>query len=136
MSEREKKRIDFYVLIRALIAWAVCAFALLACASVLYAAEGTNLSTMGYASSIISFLAAAAFGAAAGRGKGKGAFAIGLGAGILLTGALLLIGFMAGGRLNGSAVLSTSSFTVAGSLLGAVLFAKGRRKRRVTRRKA
>ena len=121
MSEQEKKRIDLSLFARALAAWSVCAFALLACASILYAAEGTNLSTMGYASSIISFLAAVAAGSAAGLKQRKKRLLTGMISAFFLTAFLLLIGFLIKGKLNGSAVLSMGSFTLAGCLLGAIL---------------
>ena len=127
MSEQEKKRIDLSLFARALAAWSVCAFALLACASILYAADGTNLSTMGYASSIISFFAAVAAGIAAGSRCRKQRLQAGLISAFFLIALLLLIGFLVKGKLNGSAVLSMCSFTIAGCLLGAILPVRKRR---------
>ena len=127
MSEQERKRVDLSLFARALAAWGVCAFALLACASILYAKDGTKLSTMGYESSIISFLAAVAAGGAAGLKQRKHRLLTGLFCAFFLTACLLLIGFLIKGRLNGSAVLSMCSFTLAGCLLGAILPARRKR---------
>ena len=127
MSEKEKKRIDLTLFARTLAAWSVCAFALLGCASALYAADGTNLSTMGYASSIISFLAAAAAGIAAGSRNRKRRFLTGLISAFFLIALFLLIGFLIKGKLNGSAVLSMCSFTITGCMLGALIPARKKR---------
>jgi len=135
LSEQRKDRIDLFIFLRAFCLWGICALALLICAAVLYAAEGTNLSSMGYASSVISFLSAVAAGTAVRREKGKSTILLGLTVGAFLTGLLLLIGFMIAGKLNGSAVLSTVSFTVAGCLLGAILpFGRMRKKKRFRRK--
>ena len=127
MSEQEKKRIDLSLFVRMLAAWGLCAFALLACASALYAAERTNLSTMGYASSLISFMAAAAAGIAAGSKNRKQRLLVGLISAFFLIAVLLIIGLLIKGRLNGSAVLSMCCFTITGCLLGALIPAKRRR---------
>ena len=111
MSEQEKKRIDLSLFVRMLASWSLCAFALLACASALYAAERTNLSTMGYASSLISFIR----------------LLVGLISAFFLIAVLLIIGLLIKGRLNGSAVLSMCCFTITGCLLGALIPAKRRR---------
>ena len=118
------------VFLRALAAWAVCAAALLLCASALFAAGVGDMSSMGYISSLISFISAICAGicikAVRGRGVWKGALF-----GAALCALLLLTGFIAGGGLDGSAALSAASFTLAGSLVGSVLPAgQGRGKKR------
>lgn len=128
VSQKEK-RFDFRFLLRAVLAWLLCAALLLLCAAVFYAADGASLSTMGYAGSAISFLAALAAGAgAAGKEKDRRFFAALLSA-LLLCAVLLLTGYLIAGRLDRSAVLSVVSFTLSGGFAGA-LFPGDRRRRR------
>ena len=136
MSEKEKRTWEYSFLPRALIAWMICASALLLSGSVLYAADGAALSTLGYASSLISFLAAVGAGAAAVSAQKEAQLLKGLVSGLCLTAMLLLTGFLIRGRLQGSAVLSTVSFTLSGCLLGAMLPVRRRKGQRFrTKRK-
>ena len=134
MSETEKKAVRFTYLPRALAAWAVCAVALLLSASVLYASDTASLSSLGYASSLISFLSAIGAGAAASGPKEGRAFR-GLLTGLLLSALLLLTGFLVRGRLEGSAVLSIVSFTLTGCLLGSLLPAKKKKRLRARKKR-
>lgn len=129
MSDGEKRfRLRF--LLRAILAWLLCAAALLLCVSVFYAADGASLSTMGYASSAISFFAALAAGACAAREeREKRFFAVLISAGVLCF-LLLLIGFLIAGRHDRSAVISVVSFTFAGAFVGALLPGGKRKKRK------
>ncbi len=129
MSDGEKRfRLRF--LLRAILAWLLCAAALLLCVSVFYAADGASLSTMGYASSAISFFAALAAGTcAAGAEREKRYLAVLISA-VALCSLLLLVGFLIAGRLDQSAVISVVSFTFAGALVGALLSGGKRKKRK------
>lgn len=130
LSDSEKRSFDLRFLPRALAAWAVCAAALLLSGAVLYASDTAALSSLGYASSCISFLAAMGAGAAATSQGKERRIAKGLLAALSLSALLLLTGFLIGGRLEGSAVLSLLSFTLSGCLLGAVLSAHKKKRTR------
>ena len=130
MSETEKRSRDLSFLPRALAAWTVCAAALLISGAVLYASDAASLSSLGYASSIISFLSAVGAGAAAASSQKEGRIVKGILSALCLTALLLLTGFLIRGRLNASAVLSVFSFTLTGCALGAMLpFQKRKRAR-------
>lgn len=129
MAEQGKRQINLFFLIRAVGVWCFCSLALLGCAAVLYASDGAKLSTMGYASSCISFLSAVAAGCAAGLKQGRKRLLVGLITGIILTALFLLAGFLAAGKLDGSAVLSMTSFTLSGCLIGALIPLRERKRR-------
>lgn len=135
MSQEEKRGWSFLFLPRALLAFVICAAALLLCGTVLYAANAASLSTLGYGSSVISFFAALAAGAAAAFDEKKGRALIGIVTGLALSALLLLLGFLIKGRLQGSAVLSVVSFTLTGCLIGALLPVKRKRGARFRPRK-
>ena len=103
--------------------------ALLLSGAVLYASGAAALSSLGYASSLISFLSAVGAGAAAAMHQKEGRIIKGILSALCLSALLLLTGFLVKGKLNGSAVLSVLSFTLTGSLLGAML--PGKKKKRV-----
>ena len=130
MSEPKKRSIDLTFLPRALAAWAVCAAALLLSGTALYSADGAALSSLGYTGSLISFLASVGAGAAASSAQREGRIRRGLLSSLCLAALLLLSGFLIGGRLDGSAVLSVASFTLAGCLLGSLLPVRKRKSRR------
>ena len=130
MPQTEKKRLELSFLARALAAWTICAAALLLCGAVLYASDGAALSSLGYASSLISLLSAVGAGAAAASVQRESRIGRGLLAAMALSSLLLLIGFLTREKLDGSAVLSVLSFTVTGCLLGALLPARKRKARR------
>lgn len=121
MSETGKRSLDLACLPRALAAWAVCASALLLSGAVLYASDAAALSSIGYVSSLICFLSAVGAGAAAVLPRKERRILKGLLSALCLSGLLLLTGFLIGGRLDGSAVLSVLSFTFTGCVLGALL---------------
>lgn len=126
MSAKERTHWDLLFLLRALIAFLICAAALLLSAAVLYASGAASLSTLGYASSAVSFFSGVGAGAAAALGRKKGRFLIGFTAGLALSALLLLIGFLIKGALNGSSVLSVVSFTLSGCIVGSMLSIKRR----------
>ena len=121
MPDTEKRSRDLSFLPRALAAWAVCVAALLFSGAVLYASDAASLSSLGYASSIISFLSAVGAGAAAASTQKEGRIVKGLLSALCLAALLLLTGFLIKGRLDGSAVLSVVSFTLTGCMLGSML---------------
>ena len=127
MSETGMKSFDLSFLARAFAAWAVCAAALLLSGAVLYASDGAALATLGYASSLISFLSAVGAGAAAVSEQREKRLLKGILSALCLSAVLLLIGFLIKGKLNGSAVLSMLSFTLTGCALGSLLPMKKRR---------
>ena len=135
MSETENKSLDLSFLLRAFAAWTVCAAALLLCGSVLYASDGAALSSLGYASSLISFLAAVGAGAAAASFEKEKRLARGLIAAMCLCAILLLTGFLIRGKLDGSAVLSVLSFTLTGCVLGSLLPMRKRKRAHFRSRK-
>lgn len=135
MSESEKKARDFSFLARAFAAWAVCAAALLLCGTVLYASDGAALSSLGYASSLISFLAAVGAGAAAASAGKERRLLRGLLSAACLSAVLMLTGFLIKGKLDGSAVLSVLSFTLTGCVLGSMLPMRKRKRAHFRKRK-
>ena len=130
MSVTEKKSLDLRFLPRAYCAWLICASALLLSAAVLYASGAASLSTLGYCSSLISFLSALGAGIAAARGCRDKRLLLGVLTALCLIAPLLLTGFLIKGSLEGSAVLSVCCFTLAGCLLGSVLPVKRKRQGR------
>ena len=136
MSESGKRSFDLSFLPRAAAAWAVCAAALLLCGAVLYASDTASLSSLGYASSLISFLAAVGAGVASATAQKEGRIPKGLLSALCLCVLLLLTGFLIKGRLEKSAVLSVLSFTLTGCLLGSLLpIGKKKRTRYKAKRK-
>ena len=130
MPDNEKKTFDFIFLLRAIAAWLVCSAALLLCGTVLYASDVSALSTLGYASSLISFLAAFGAACAAALQQKEGRMKRGLFSAFFLTVLLLLTGFLINGSLEKSAVLSVVSFTTTGCMLGALLPARRKKNMR------
>ena len=127
MSAKERTQWDLLFLPRALAAFLICAVVLLLSAAVLYASGAASLSTLGYASSVISFFSGVGSGAVAALDRKKGRFLIGFSSGLCLSALLLLIGFLIKGMLNGSAVLSVVSFTLSGCIVGSILNMKKRK---------
>ena len=128
LPETERRSRDLRFIPRAVSAWAVCAAALLLAGAVLFAANLSSLSALGYASSAISFLAALGAGAAAASGRREGRLLTGFITAACLIAPLLLTGFLIRGSISGSAALSVASFTLAGCLLGALL-PRGRKRK-------
>ncbi len=135
----EKERIvSFRDLLRGTLAWIVSAAVLLLGASILFTADLVRLPGLGYASSLISFLAAAAAGACTSSPRRGKRLLASLLMGAALSGVLLLFGFLIAGELDPGAVISVVSFTLSGCLAGAFLPKKskakraGRRSRRFT----
>ena len=84
-----------------------------------------NSSAMGYASSIISFLAAVCAGAASARHNNAGGIASGLVSAVVLIVLLLTIGFLVtGSNMEAAAIISVVSFSISGCTFGAVFLGK------------
>ena len=120
-------------LLSAAIAWALCAAALVLLGALLLRLMHAGEEALAYVSAAVSFLAAFAAGRAAAAKNAGARLAAGLITGGALCILLLSIGFLIrGGGLDASAVLSVSSFTLAGALSGALLFRPAKPSRRKT----
>jgi hypothetical protein len=107
------------VLVGAVAAWLLCAGLLLTAGTILANTAGMGEQGLGFLSSGISFLCAAAAGIAAARRSEKRNLISALLIASALIMVLLTIGFLLHGReLDPSSVLSLASFSYAGVLLG------------------
>ncbi len=114
---------------KALLRWSIVAAAMLVTASLVLAGSGTGSELLGYVSSTISFLAAAAAGTAVERYE-RGAIPRSL----IIAGALIVVLLTAGvliGRneVDASGILSLVTFTISGAMVGALLPGLGQKKR-------
>lgn len=109
------------LLVHGLLAWIVSAFLLCFLTACVIRAHGVGSACYGYISAGLSFLCAVFAGAYSGRGERK--LSSGLLCALFLSIVLLTAGFVISrGRLDSSAVLSVVSFSIAGCLLGSLLF--------------
>ncbi|MBQ7693165.1 MAG: TIGR04086 family membrane protein [Oscillospiraceae bacterium] len=116
-------------LLHAAAAWTVSACLLLCVGSVLANAVGMGELGISYLSSCLSFLCAAAAGAAASRKAGTAGLWTALMTGTFLVILLLTLGFLIQGRdMDPSSILSLVSFTYAGTLVGVLLMPKKAKK--------
>ena len=122
---------DSAFLFNALMAWIISATLLLLIASVLLNELGCTEKSMGYVSSLISFIAALVAGITAGRKRKAGTlYTAMLTASVLVT-ALLTLGFMIEGvELVPSSVMSVISFSFTGCMVGTVFFSSTSSKKR------
>ena len=119
-------------LLRAALAWTISAAVLVLFGAGLLCLLHAGEESLAYVSAAVSFLAAFAAGHAAAKGGGSRLFS-GLVCGFALCILLLTLGFLIkGDALDAPAVLSVTSFTVAGALSGAFLCRSGKKKRRRT----
>ena len=119
-------------LLRAVLAWTISAAALVLLGALLLRLLHAGEEALAYVSAAVSFLSALAAGLAAGKGGGARLLS-GLICGFSLCILLLSLGFLIKGKaLDASAVLSVTSFTIAGALSGAFINRSGKRKRRRT----
>ena len=117
-------------LLRAALAWTISAAVLVLLGASLLCLLRAGEESLAYVSAAVSFFAAFAAGHAAGKGGGSRLFS-GLVCGFALCILLLTLGFLIkGDALDASAVLSVTSFTIAGALSGAFLCRSGKKKRR------
>ncbi len=131
MGKTAMKPGGLWLLLRVLLLWAASALLLLTVASLVLSRAHAGSGVLGYCSSAISFLSAAAavfFAADHGRDR---LLLRGLLPALFLVIVLLTLGFLARGKdMSPSGILSVSCFTFAGALLGGALPPKGRGRRR------
>ncbi len=121
-------------MLRAVLVWGASAILLLALTSLVLAKASAGSEILGYCSSAISFVCAAAAGFSATQQRRDMPFWQGLTVALVLVILLLTLGFLIKGRdLNPSGILSVVSFTFAGALIGVLAARKGRGKRRKKR---
>ena len=130
MSSQKRGFYDGSFILRAALAWFICALVLLTAASFTVNGLMCGEGTLGYISSALSFLTAVAAGAAASARRSEGAlYTAALTAAVLVV-ALLTVGFVINGAdMDPSSVLSVVSFSFAGCLAGAVIFGGARKKK-------
>lgn len=122
---------DLRAVVRAAACWLFCSLLLLFIGSALYSFGNLPLSSLGYASSVISFLASAAAGAkAVSNAKGWRLPTV-LGSALTICLLSLLTGFLIQGKISRDALLSLLCFTVAGTAVGACLPIRNHRGHRV-----
>ena len=118
----KKEYYDSSFLISAVVAWLITAFILLIICTVLLSELGCSEQSLGYTSSIISFLSALAAGITASKKRKSGTIYTALLTASVLIIALLTLGFMIdGSALQPSAIMSIISFTFSGCLVGIIL---------------
>ena len=109
-------------LLRAAAVWIIGALLLTVLATFIANAAGLGEGSLGYISSAVSFLAAAAAGFASVYENQTGRLVSALITATVLVILLLTTGFLIkGGELDPSSIMSLVSFTYAGTLLGAVI---------------
>ena len=123
---------DFSFLPASIFAWFLSALLLLIVVSVFFNEMGCSERSLGYASSVLSFLCAMAAGIVAGRKRKAPALYTALLTASVLVIILLTIGFLISSTMiEPSAVMSLVSFSFSGCLVGVILFpADSRRKKR------
>ena len=127
---------DSAFLLSACFVWMISATSMLLVASVLLSEFGCTEKSLGYVSSLITFLSAMLAGISAGRKRKLSTLYTSLLTASVLTTALLTIGFMINGRLLvPSSVMSLISFTFTGCMVGVVFFSVpiNRKKHRMKR---
>lgn len=131
IGKRVKNLGSVRALLRAVLVWGACAFLLLALASLILTKASAGSEILGYCSSAISFICAAAAGFSASQQRRDMPLWQGALIAIILVILLLTLGFLVRGKnLNPSGIMSVVSFTFAGTLLGALAARKGRGKKR------
>lgn len=129
---------DARFLLTAVVTWlAASLLCVLLCALIVQLSDAAA-GTVGYISSALSFITAAAAGARAAGVRGRGAVYTGLVSGVVIITLALTLGFIiAGQEIAADGVLSVVTFTLSGTLVGSVFFAgrgKGTKKARVMKR--
>lgn len=136
-SGQKQNYTDAHFILSALAGWFISAPALIVLAAIIVNRAQMGSRSIGYASSVLSFLCAAAAGIAAGRTRKAGKLYTAAVSAAVITTLLLTVGFLIDGTdLDASGVLSVVSFTFAGCLTGCVCFSgKGSKRRRGGRTK-
>lgn len=126
MLIREKEKLpDLGFLLSAAAAWIASAIVLLILAALTANAIGLGEQGIGYLSSALSFITAAAAGYFAAHRHGSAGFVTALTTATALVISLLTVGFLVKGEeMSPSAILSIVSFTYAGVLLGVFIHPK------------
>ena len=131
---RPKLKGEYYdsaFLLSAVFVWLMSALLLLIISSIILNEAGCSEKSLGYVSSLISFLSALAAGIAAGRKRKAGTLYTALLTASVLVTALLTIGFLISGpSIEPSAVMSLISFSFTGCMVGVVFFSNPVQKRK------
>lgn len=134
LSNMKGEYFDSVFLLSAIVVWVLSAFVLLPVAAIILNETAAGEQSIGYVSSAVSFLSAAAAGWAAAGKRKKGSLYTALLTAVVIITALLTVGFLIDGtKLEPSAVMSVISFTFAGCMVGAVLLyrpGRGRKSRK------
>ena len=118
-------------LLRAVLVWGGSAILLLSLTSLILAKARAGSEILGYCSSAISFVSAAAAGFSASQQRRDMPLWQGLVIALCLVILLLTLGFLIRGKdLNSSGIMSVVSFTFAGVMLGGLAARKGKGKKR------
>ena len=121
---------DSGFLLSAVFTWVLSAVLLLLIASIVMNEIGCNEQSIGYVSSLISFVAALSAGIAAARKRKNGVLYTALLTASVLVTALLTLGFIINGSdIEPSAILSIISFTFTGCLAGVVFYSPAKKRR-------
>lgn len=129
VSEKWADRVGLRSIPRAAAAWIISAAILCLLISALVYRFGSGERTLGYLSSLVSFIAAVFAGASAARCRTEGQLLTGVASAFTITLLLLTAGYLIGGKsMDPSGILSVVSFSFSGAMAGSVLF--GKRKKR------
>ena len=121
---------DSGFILSAVLAWILSAALLLLICSILLNELGCNEQSLGYVSSLISFLAAVAAGVAAARKRKSGLLYTALITASVIVTALLTLGFLINGPdIEPSAIMSIISFSYSGCLVGMFFYTPGRKRK-------
>jgi len=136
MPENKVQSQGATAVLRAVVAWTVTAVLLLCAVSAVLARIQVGEGSIGYISSVISFLAAVAAGAAVARSYDGAVVYLALLTAAVLVTVLLTVGFIVeGAEIEAAGVISVVSFSFAGCLFGAVFLQGNRRKRKNNKRR-
>lgn len=115
------EKVNLRYLLHAITAWFITAGALLLLTTIIVSKASVSSGALGYLSSAMSFLTAAAAGMAAGKSGTGAKLYTGLITAAVIVTVLLTIGFLVrGSQMESSGILSVVTFTFAGCLFGAV----------------
>ena len=121
---------DSGFILSAVLAWILSAALLLLISSILLNELGCNEQSLGYVSSLISFLAAVAAGVAAARKRKSGLLYTALITASVIVTALLTLGFLINGPdIEPSAIMSIISFSYSGCLVGMFFYTPSRKRK-------
>ncbi len=120
------------IFVQAWIRWVITATVMVFAFGIVLCRTGSNIQTLAYICSGISFLSAATVGAYLSRNCAYAPLWTGLSGGIISALLLIGVGFMIScRRINSDAVISVAAFTVSGSVTGAVLFGNSKKRKQL-----